>query len=164
MISDLSAAGDVITVLCICDSTRWRGGAGGWPGPSGVAPSLELVVLRVLLVLVLLGVAAADNVDELDVEREVGLGRDAASEAAVACGSAVGSASQLGCHVCAAPRPLSSPDPARRPSLVPRQDQTRATIAQSPSPGADRSGRPRTFRRGRAATGAVQGQTKGDSP
>lgn len=42
-------------------------------------------MLRVLLVLVLLRVAAAEDVDELDLEREVGLGGNAASEAALAC-------------------------------------------------------------------------------
>lgn len=52
------------------------------------AARLKLVVLRVLLVLVLLRVAAADDVDELDLEREVRLGRNAARKAALACGLA----------------------------------------------------------------------------
>lgn len=47
--------------------------------------TLELVVLRVVLVLVLLRVATADDVDELDLEREVSLGGNATSEATLAC-------------------------------------------------------------------------------
>lgn len=68
-------------ILCICEYKVDSG-----TSQNGKPEScLELVVLRVLLVLVLLRVATADNVDELDLEREVGLGRNAASEAALAC-------------------------------------------------------------------------------